>query len=122
MPGIVFVALGGALGSSARYLVGLAATRWLPGHLWPWATLAVNVLGCLAIGWILGAFRPHAPSETLRLFLLTGVLGGFTTFSSFGAETFTLAQSGHAGMAAAYAASSLVAGIAAVWLGFSVHR
>ena len=122
MPGFVLVAAGGALGSVLRYGASLAAMRWLPGRIWPWATLAVNLAGCLAIGWILAGLRESAIPEPVRLFVVTGMLGGLTTFSTFGAETFSMAESGHWGLAGGYAAASLVGGLLAVWAGFALHR
>ena len=114
----LLVAAGGALGSVARYAVSLLAVRWAAGF--PAGTLAVNLAGCLAIG-ALGAALP-ATSEGTRLFLLTGVLGGFTTFSAFGLETQILATSGRGGLAALYVAVSVGAGLGAVWLGRVLAR
>lgn len=120
--GFLSVALGGAIGSALRYGVSLAAVRWLPGKSWPWATFAVNAVGCLAIGWVLAGVRSQALSEPVRLFVAVGLLGGLTTFSTFGAETFSLLESGRWGLAVAYALCSVLAGLVAVWLGFTVHR
>ena len=120
--GFLYVALGGALGSALRYGVSLAAVRWLPGRSWPWATFAVNVVGCLAIGWVLAGVRAQGLSESVRLFVAVGILGGLTTFSTFGAETFSMLESGRWGLAAAYAGASVLAGLVAVWAGFTIHR
>ncbi len=116
----LWVALGGALGSVARYAVSLGAARWL-GTGFPWGTLAVNVAGSFAIG-LLAALvasdgRPALGADA-RAFVTIGILGGFTTFSSFSLETLTLARSGALGAAAANAALSLAACLVAVWLGF----
>ena len=104
---------GGAVGATARFAVGLAAARW--AATWPAGTLAVNVLGCLAAGLAAGLLTPS--HEGLRLFLLPGVLGGFTTFSAFGLETQQLLQKGAWPAALGYALVSICAGVGAVALG-----
>ncbi len=93
----VLVGIGGALGSLARHGVGVAIVRLSPSRLVPYATMAVNLLGCLAIG-LLAGLLPMSPA--LRAFVFVGLLGGFTTFSSFGFDTFTLAHGGRMGAAA----------------------
>jgi CrcB protein len=118
----LWVALGGALGSVARYACSLGAARWL-GIAFPWGTLFVNVAGSFAIG-LLAALFVAADGRLLvspeaRAFVAVGILGGFTTFSSFSLETLNLARSGALGAAAANAALSLVLCLAAVWLGFT---
>ena len=117
----VWVALGGALGSVARYACSAAAARWL-GAGFPWGTLLVNATGSFAIG-LLAALvaadgRPLLGSDA-RAFVLVGVLGGFTTFSSFSLETLALARSGAAGAAALNVAFSVVLCLAGAWLGLS---
>jgi len=112
---------GGGFGAVARFALGsFVLTR--AGEGFPWGTLAVNWAGCLAIGalaaWL--AATPHAPA--LRLFLVTGVLGGFTTFSAFGLETFELLVDGESGLAFLYVAGSVLGGLAAVALGFGFGR
>ena len=116
-----YVALGGALGSVARYAVSLGAGRWLAAAF-PWGTLIVNVAGSFAIG-LLAALvtadgRPTLGTDA-RAFVMIGILGGFTTFSSFSLETLNLARAGAVGAAAANAGLSLVLCLAAVWLGFA---
>ena len=116
-----WVALGGALGSVARYAVSLGTARWL-GVGFPWGTLCVNVAGSVAIG-LLAALvaadgRPLLGTDA-RAFLLVGVLGGFTTFSSFSLETLNLARSGALGPAILNVAGSVVLCLAAVSLGFA---
>lgn len=87
------VALGGAVGSLARYAVSVAVRTWLPAAGFPWSTLLVNVLGGLAMGVLAGGGLARlGASETLRVGLLTGVLGGFTTFSAFSLESVRLFQ------------------------------
>ncbi len=105
MPGWLLVALGSALGGVARFGVSTFGVRWL-GPAFPWGTLAVNVIGSAFIGW-LSASLPMQPVSA-RLFLMTGVCGGFTTFSAFSLETLSLVRQGDASRAAMYAVSSLV--------------
>jgi len=111
----MLVALGGAAGSLARW--GLSGgVRQATGLAFPWGTLAVNVIGCAAIG-ALAAWAPRwGLPEPWRVALQVGVLGGFTTFSSFGLETFRLAEGGAPGRAALYVVATNLACLAAVWL------
>jgi CrcB protein len=116
------VAAGGAVGSVLRYQIGRLVTNLAgPGHAFPWGTLAVNVAGSLAmgalIGWLARGTLPEQSAEPLRLLVGVGLLGGFTTFSAFSAEMVTLLHRGQAGLAAAYAAASLIAGMAAIIIG-----
>lgn len=98
---------GGALGAAARVLLGRAVQQ-AAGGAFPWGTLAVNVLGCLAFGLVLGAVPVTSPAAArVHSFVLAGVLGGFTTFSAFSHETVLLARSGHAGAAGLYVAASV---------------
>ena len=115
MLNVLLVAAGGALGSTARYGVSLLALRWC-GSAFPWGTLAVNVLGCLAAGVVAARVDPLSPWRT---FLVAGVLGGFTTFSAFGLETRAL---GASSLAALYVALSLGLGLGAVLLGHALSR
>jgi len=113
---------GGAVGTVFRFLLSTLVGR--PSeHSIPRGTLAVNVLGCLAIGLVAGiAERQGALSATLRLALVAGLLGGFTTFSAFGLELFGLMRAGRWEVAGAYLVLSNVAGVAAVWAGFRVAQ
>ena len=113
---LVLVAAGGAVGSVLRYLVSVLAVELL-GTAFPWGTLAVNVLGSLAIG-VLGGLGVQGE---MRLLLVTGLLGGFTTFSAFSLETGLLAER-HAGLAAVYVAASLALGLAAFFLSWRLAR
>jgi CrcB protein len=109
---------GGAAGTLFRYLLSVSIGRATGGGF-PWGTLAVNVLGCLAIGGLAGlAERQGALSIPMRLALVVGFLGGFTTFSAFGLELFSLLRDGRWTAAGAYFALSNAAGLAAVWAGF----
>lgn len=113
---LLLVAAGGALGSVLRYLVSLWALAWL-GAAFPWGTLAVNVLGSAAIGALAGL----GVQGEMRLLLVTGMLGGFTTFSAFSLETGLLAER-HAGLAALYVVASLGLGLAAFFLCWRLAR
>ena len=115
---VALVAGGGALGSAARYLLSLLALRWVGGSF-PAGTLAVNILGCLAAGVVATKVDPQG---SLRIFLIPGLLGGFTTFSAFGLETQTLIRDGRPGLAAAYVGLSVGAGLGAVLLGHALSR
>jgi CrcB protein len=114
----LLIALGGGVGSILRYLMH----EWIQraaGVRFPFGTLSVNVLGCFAIGCLAALFGEHSqiPKE-YRLGLTVGLLGGFTTFSTFGFETFKLFEQGAAGPAFAYLLASGGLGISAVALGF----
>jgi len=111
------VALGGALGASARYGVSSFVQR-LGSAALPWGTLAVNVVGCACAGAAVGWLERHPTPSTLRLFLAVGVLGGFTTFSAFGVETLGLQRDGRMGAAFANVALNLVLGLAATFVGW----
>lgn len=117
MRSALLVALGGAVGAVARYGIDLAGARWAEAG-WPVGTWVVNALGCLLIGLAL----PLVEAERARLVLLVGVLGSFTTFSTFSADTVVLWEAGRPGLAAANAAGSVVVGIAFVLLGLAVGR
>lgn len=118
---ILLVGLGGFAGAVARYLLG----GWVLHHTleakFPWSTFAVNVLGCLLMGALsalierFDLFTPHA-----RLLLLTGLLGGFTTFSAFGFETIYLLRRGELWIAAAYILASVFACGLALWVGLKL--
>jgi CrcB protein len=118
---ILAVGLGGFIGSILRYLVsGWAQTLSASGSF-PYGTLAVNVAGCLVLGLLgglsdsLGVFSP-----TARALLFIGVLGGFTTFSTFGYETTALARDGQMAAALANVGLSVVLGLAAAWVGYAL--
>lgn len=119
---ILLVAFGGAIGSVARYMTGLAMTRWL-GPSFPWGTMTVNIAGSFAIGFLteLVARKFSAPME-MRLLLVVGFLGGFTTFSSFSLDTLALAERGAMLPAFAYVAASVVLSLAAAFGGLALGR
>lgn len=125
---IVF--LGGGAGCVLRYFVSLAAYR-LAGPGFPWGTLAVNLAGCVSIGLIAGlASRHGAPSQdglptpfagldhSVRLLLVTGLLGGFTTFSAFSIETVDLLRLAQPARAATYVLASVLLGLTLAWVGW----
>jgi CrcB protein len=114
-------ALGGVLGALARWGVGTALPR-SPAD-WPWATMLVNLTGCLVLGVLLGLlFARHPDHPWLRPFLGTGVLGGYTTFSTFAVETVELADAGAWASAGAYVAVSVVGGVLAAAAGVALGR
>ena len=114
------VALGGALGASARYLVNVSTMR-LIGPGFPWATVAVNVAGSFLMG-VLVVVLAHKDATRLAPFLMTGVLGGFTTFSAFSLDALTLWERGQTGLAAAYVLGSVVLSLGAIVAGMAVTR
>lgn len=116
---LVQVALGGAIGASARYLTGAAMLRLL-GPGFPWATLAVNVLGSVLMG-ILVVALAHGGNRFAPL-LMTGILGGFTTFSAFSLDAYALFERGQTGLAAAYVAGSVGLSILGLIAGIMVAR
>lgn len=113
---------GGALGSGARYLAYIAAAHW-PGTTFPWATLTVNVLGSLVMGILIELILlRYDGSLELRTFLLTGILGGFTTFSAFSLDAVRLYESGEPGAAVVYVVASVVISILALFAGLTLTR
>jgi fluoride exporter len=115
------VGLGGFLGSVARYKLGGLVLHQTAGYRFPVSTFVVNLLGCGLVGLLAGiAEHRHELSPTVRLFLITGFCGGFTTFSAFGFETMYLLRRHEVGWAAANALISVLAGVAAVWLGWKL--
>jgi CrcB protein len=118
MTGIILVGVGSFLGGILRYGRSLWVHRVLDNPWFPYGTLAVNVLGCLIIGLLAGLAETRAAlSSQVRLFLFVGILGGFTTFSSFALETFSLARDTQNAAALANVGAQLVLGLWAVWLG-----
>lgn len=117
----LIVGLGGFVGSVGRYKLGGMVLHYSTAWRFPLSTFIVNVLGCFVIG-ALAALVEHRDlfSPETRLFLFTGLLGGFTTFSAFGYEGVFLLRRGEIAIALAYAALSVVCGFAAVWLAFKL--
>jgi CrcB protein len=119
---ILWVALGGALGSAARYLVNVWSGRFF-GTEFPWHTLTVNIVGCFVMGLLveLMAVKLNVGND-MRAFLTTGILGGFTTFSAFSLDFALLVERKTMGLAAAYAVSSVGLSLLAVFAGLYVVR
>jgi CrcB protein len=120
---ILLVFAGGGLGSVARYLVGMLTLRTLGPGL-PYNTFAVNVIGGFIMGCLTGflAFRGGADQERLRVLIGVGVLGGFTTFSSFSLEAALMIERKQYGVAAGYVAGSVALSIGALFLGLLAAR
>ena len=117
---LVLIAVGGAFGSVARYLLSTAVLR-ASGTLFPLGTFIVNVLGCLVFGVIAGAAEHRVPlSPEMRRFLLVGILGGFTTFSSYAFESFALLRDAQFAWAAINIAGQVVAGLIGMWGGYVI--
>lgn len=115
----IWVGLGGALGSVSRYLIG----QWVGVRevsQFPWHTFAVNLIGCFAIGLLWALLNKNVADRSFYFFLITGVLGGFTTFSSFGLETFHLLQAKAYFTAVSYILLTNVAGFALVFIGYKI--
>jgi CrcB protein len=119
---LILVAVGGAFGSALRYLI-----HWIVSKktttLFPTQTFIVNVIGCLLIGILIGYFTKHqSENESLKLILITGFCGGFTTFSAFGLENVNFIQNQNYQMAFIYTSLSLILGILAVGTGIYITK
>lgn len=120
--GYLVVFLGAGIGGALRHGVNTLAARLL-GITFPYGTLTVNVAGSLVMGLLIGLFALRAdPGQAWRLFLTTGILGGFTTFSTFSLDVAVLHERGETGTAAFYAVLSLVLSVAALFVGLTVVR
>jgi len=115
---VLYVALGGALGSISRYLLGAWALTLRKNIDFPYGTLAVNLIGCFVIGFLsqLMETRSSFTAET-RAFIFIGLLGGFTTFSAFGNDTINLLREGRMFHALANVAANVIVGLALIWFG-----
>ena len=119
---ILYIALGGAIGSVLRYLTSVLVSKYW-SNAFPLATLVTNIIGCFLIGFLIGELQKNnLVNSNLKWFLITGFCGGFTTFSAFGYENMSLFQSNNSLLAFGYIALSVVLGIVAVWLGVFVSR
>ena len=119
---ILAVAAGGAVGAVARYLTGAAMTQLL-GQSWPYGTFTVNIAGSLLMGMLIEATAPvWSLSAEMRALLITGVLGAFTTFSTFSLDAVTLWQRGQQELAGLYVAGSVVLGIGSLLVGMRLMR
>ena len=120
----LWVALGGALGSVSRYWLA-AVVAGLTGPQFPWGTLLINVAGSFLIGWFGSWTGSHGPAEVppdIRLFVMVGICGGFTTFSSFSLQTLELMQAGEMVRAGGYIVGSVVLCLLGVWAGVTWGR
>ncbi len=119
---LLLVALGGAVGSVSRYLVGILSLR-IAGPAFPWGTLIVNVAGSFAIGILTELIlRRFSGSPELRLLIITGFLGGFTTLSSFSLDAMVLFERGAVGLSVAYVLGTVGLALLAVCAGFLIGR
>jgi len=117
---LLAIAIGGAIGAVARYLLSTFVLR-VSGTLFPLGTFVVNVIGCLVFGAIAGATSQRVQiSPTVRLFLLTGILGGFTTFSSYAFESFALVRDGQFAWATINVVGQVVAGLVGLAAGYGL--
>ena len=119
---VILVATGGAIGASLRHFVNLAALR-VVGLGFPWGTMAINVVGSLVMGLFIGVLARRAGmSEEIRLFVATGILGGFTTFSAFSLDFATLWERGSVLPAFGYVFASVAGSLLAIFLGLWLAR
>lgn len=121
----LLVFLGSGAGGMLRHAAGLTVSKLAPAIAFPFATLTVNIAGCFVMGVLLGHWgllspQPTAPREEIRVLLLIGVLGGFTTFSSFGRDFLELLRSGQTARAALYVLLSVVLSLVAVLAGHTL--
>lgn len=113
----ILVACGGAIGACSRYALGMYIAK--PTDIFPWPTWWINIIGCVLAGMLFAlSVRFPVLQQEARLLLMVGILGGFTTFSSFGLETFVLLKQGQVMIALSYAVSSLVVGVVCLGLAF----
>ncbi|HEX4900169.1 MAG TPA: fluoride efflux transporter CrcB [Pyrinomonadaceae bacterium] len=122
MQRIIFVGVAGLVGTLGRYwLSGLIARRY--GETFPWGTLVVNALGCFVTGAVYYVSEERfLVSPTVRSVILIGLLGGFTTFSSYGLQTFTLLREGEFGLAVMNVTLSNVLGVLLIWAGYTLMK
>ncbi|MGI9136570.1 MAG: fluoride efflux transporter CrcB [Candidatus Nanopelagicales bacterium] len=118
---LAWIALGGILGSLARFGFSMLLNTDTVGGF-PTGTLIINIVGCLAIGMIVPVLAGHPREERLRPFIVTGVLGGFTTFSAFAIEAGVMLDSGDIGLASVYISLTLLLGLIAVPIGVRLTR
>jgi CrcB protein len=118
---LIYIALGGAAGAILRYSVSGYTYKYFNGFF-PWGTLAVNLLGCFAIGFLWNVFENSTSSPNTRAFIFIGILGAFTTFSTFGLESFNLLREGEIKYALLNILVSNIAGLALVFIGYIASK
>ena len=118
---IIQVAVGGAIGAVGRYLTGVAAVRVM-GHGYPWGTLTVNIIGSFLMGVLIVALMTKDGGMRIAPLLMTGMLGGFTTFSAFSLDALTIFERGQVGQAALYVIGTVVLSLLAIFLGVMIAR
>src|SRR5689334_9202096 len=118
----VLVFVGGGLGASLRHTINMTCAKCI-GTTFPWGTFIINITGSIVMGLIAGylAFKGQA-SQPWRLFLMTGILGGYTTFSAFSLDTAMLYERGAVGLAAAYVLGSVLLAVAGLFIGLALIR
>jgi CrcB protein len=114
---LLLIALGGGIGSVLRFLVSAGIQAWFH-KVYFWGTISVNIIGSFFIGIAWAFFEQHIEQENLRFFIMIGILGGFTTFSSFSLESFSLFKSGDVRLAFNYIFISNIGGISAAFLSY----
>jgi len=118
---VIVLSIGGTFGVNSRYWLGVWINRWTTPQF-PWATFVINMSGSFAIGFLTVALTRWLPNPNVRLLLITGFLGGYTTFSTFEYDTLTLWERGERALMTANVMGSVVIGLAAVWLGTALAR
>ena len=114
------VAIGGAIGATARYLTGVVAVRVM-GHGFPWGTMTVNIVGSFLMGVVI-VYMAERSGHRFAPFLVTGILGSYTTFSSFSLDALVIYERGQTGIAAAYVTASVMLSLGAIFAGLVVAR
>ena len=123
MKQILLVGLGGFIGSVGRFKLSLLVLQYTPDWRFPLGTFIVNLIGSLAVGMVSGwALKYDLLGSDIRAFAIPGILGGFTTFSAFGYETFALIRRGEFVVAISYVLLSVLCGLLLVWLGFKLSN
>jgi fluoride exporter len=113
---LIYIAFGGALGSVLRFLTTMLINKYWQNNF-PLATLTINIFGCFLIGFLIACLDTNSANSNLKLLLITGFCGGYTTFSAFGLENVNLLQSQNIFYAILYISASVFLGLTAVWLG-----